>query len=220
MDNNTAIRVMVVDDHKIVRDGLRALLSPVEDITIVSEAENGAIALVNMDAAPCEVVIMDISMPEMNGIDTTQRMLERHPGARVLALSMYQEELYIKRMLKAGARGYVLKNTGREELIHAIRTLHQGEKYFTAEVLAVSDPEGNGDFGKNLQNSQSNTITLTRREKEILRLISQEYTNKEIGEKLFISQRTVDTHRRNLVKKLGVKNTAGLVRYAILHGIT
>ncbi len=212
------IRVLIADDHKIIRVGLRGLIELSQDIEVVAEAENGTEVLELVKKKKVDVVLMDIDMGHTSGIETTQRLKNDHPDINVLGLTMHEEQEYIIEMLQAGASGYLLKNTGLEELLTAVRTAAKGDSYFSQQVSAtllqaithrkVAPAGGNG-----------HNIPLSEREIEVLRLISQEHSNGEIAEKLFISIRTVDTHRRNLLEKLQVKNTAGLVKYAIEKGI-
>ena len=160
---------------------------------------------------------MDIDMGETNGIDATIEVKKNYPDVNILALSMHGEHNYILKMLEAGATGYILKNAGKEEMLTAIISVASGNSYFSREVSSrlieyLNKPQ------VNIKNTDKD-IPLTNREIEILKLIAQEYSNSEIAEELFISVRTVDTHRRNLIEKLGVKNTAGLVRFAIRKGL-
>lgn len=211
------IRVLIADDHKIVRDGLKVLLSDVGDIEVVAEAATGDEVIGWLDSIEADVVIMDVNMPRRNGIETTEVIGKQYPKTRVVALSMFNEDGYIRKMLNAGALSYLLKDCGKTELVTAIRKVIKGESYFPENVSKIVMSR----FMTNKTNQATATfpaeVKLTKREKEILTLIAQENTNREISEKLFISQRTVDTHRRSLIQKLCVKNTAGLVRYAVMH---
>ena len=161
-----------------------------------------------------DVILMDIDMGQSSGIDTTAIVRDRYPQTHVLVLSMHSDINYIVSVLDAGATGYVLKNTGKDELLTAIKTVAGGDTYYSSQVSSRLVEHLHSR--KRITNPQSSgSIPLTKREVEVLRLIASEYSNPEIAEKLFISIRTVDTHRRNLIEKLGVKNTAGLVKYAI-----
>jgi len=210
------IKVLIADDHKIIRVGLRGILEREEDIEVIGEAEDGNDVIEVLKNNVTDVVLMDIDMGRSNGIDTTQKVKASYPDVHILALTMHEEQDNIVRMLEAGASGYLLKNAGREELLAAIHTVVKGDSYFSNTVSAT--------LLKVLTNlkrksssipSNNNNTPLSNREIEVLRLIAQEYSNGEIAEKLFISVRTVDTHRRNILDKLQVKNTAGLVKYAI-----
>lgn len=209
------INILLADDHQIIRDGIKSLIYGIEDIEIVAEACSGlqVLEFLTNKKAKVDVVLLDINMPELNGIETALKIHQGFPDVKILCLTMHEEEGYISKVLQAGALGYILKKTGKEELIAAIRSVYSGATYISKEV-------GNILFQKIAKNSETqpnsfNEILLTQREKEILQLIASEYTNPEIAEKLFISTRTVDAHRRNLLEKLAVKNTAGLVKYAI-----
>jgi DNA-binding NarL/FixJ family response regulator len=209
------INVFIVDDHQIVRDGVKALLKKVEGIKIIDEASNGKEALkcVRSIHKEIDVIIMDITMPEMDGILATRLILKEFPNIKILGLSMHDDESHLISMLQEGALGYVLKTTGKAELVHAISRVAEGQSYFDRQASSkLLNYLSNKDKHK-----KSKDTELTAREKEVLLLIAEELTNAEIAEKLFLSPRTIDTHRRNLLQKLNVKNTAGLVKYAMKH---
>lgn len=210
----TIYKILIVDDHKIVRDGIRSLLQDETDLKIVDEAENGKDALEKIIEYNPDLVLMDINMPVMNGIDCTKETTKKHPAVKVLALTMLNELEHIKNMLASGANGYILKNSGKDELTRAIRAVMAGHNYFSEEVKDAIMTEmfrKKSVPGKIL----GEKIPLTSRELDVLKLILQEYTNQEIADKLFLSVRTVDAHRRNLLEKTGARNTAGLVKYAL-----
>lgn len=216
------IKILLVDDHKIIRDGIKALIQSEPNIHIIGECSDGVEVVPFLEKNDVDVVLMDINMPKMNGIETTSFVSEKFPNVGVLALTMHDEEGYISKVLKAGALGYVLKHLGKSELIKAIIKVANKENYFSDDVAAImmskymkSGSTSSNPPLKKVSNSLISIDELTKREIEILSLISEEMTNNEIGEKLFISPRTVDTHRRNLLQKLGVKNTAGLVKFAV-----
>lgn len=210
------IKVLLVEDHKILRDGLKAALSGNKEIKVIGECEDGNQVLEFLEKNDIDVILMDIKMPIMNGIDTTQLVIEKYPTVKIIALSMYNEEAYIMKIFKAGASGYVLKNTSISEMIDGIKKVYAGEIFYSLEVANIMVSKYMNKTIKAKTKNTSITIDdLTKREKEIIKLISNEYTNQEIADKLFISARTVDTHRRNLLQKLGVKNTAGLVKFAM-----
>lgn len=215
------IKILLVDDHKIIRDGMKALLFGNSDIEIVGECNDGDEVLPFLEKNEVDVIIMDINMPVLNGIDATTKIIEKYPEMKILALSMHNEEGYISKILKAGAMGYVLKNTGKKELIEAISKVYENGNYFSDEVATImmSKYMKNNNSRQKQPRSLARVENLTKREVEILSLIAEEMTNVEIGDKLFISPRTVDTHRRNLLQKLGVKNTAGLVKFAMQNGL-
>jgi DNA-binding NarL/FixJ family response regulator len=209
------INIIIADDHKIFREGLAELLSKSEDLNVLGDAGNRDEILALLLTKDVHVVIMDIDMGETSGIALTREIRSANPEIRILALSMHGEKNYIVKMLEAGASGYILKNAGKEEMINAIRTVANGDTFLSSQVSArlidhITNPE---------KKQKQEGIPLTDREIEVLRLIADEYSNSEIAEKLFISIRTVDTHRRNLLEKLQVKNTAGLVKYAINKGL-
>jgi len=214
MADDSEIRILLVDDHKIVRDGIKSLLSDVPGCVFVGEAENGLDALEKASEITPDLIILDINMPVMDGITCAKKLAERHPEIKVLALTMLNEQEYIKNMIAAGAHGYLLKNSGKDELVKAIHSVMEGGNYFSNDVkdaifmqiIRKKNPQGK-IIGE--------PIPLTRREKDVLRLIVEEFTNQEIADKLFISVRTVDAHRRNLLEKTGARNTAGLVKFAI-----
>ena len=214
---NAPIDLLVVDDHRMIRDGIRASLSSVAHLRVADEAADGEEALTKLAQHPeVRVVVMDISLGgREDGVAVTRRMTEQFPAVRVLALTMHDEEAHITSMLQAGAAGYLLKATGMSELVTAIETVAQGESYFSQEVSATMMRRFMKHQASQNPSAISSPEQLTRREREVLVLIAEGYTNPEIAEKLFISPRTVDTHRRNLILKLDAKNTAGLVRYAI-----
>lgn len=210
------IRILLVDDHMLVRSGIKNSLLNHNHLDVLAEAKNGIEALEHLEKTAFDLIIMDLSMPEMNGTEATKIISERYPDVNVLILSMHNEESHIREALKAGAIGYILKNINMDEFLEAIETVAKGEPYFTREVsVKIMNQLVRGKESDH----SDNLSRLTKREIEILKLISEEYTNHEIADKLFISSRTVDTHRRNLIQKLQAKNTAGLVRYAIRNKI-
>ncbi|MCG8390449.1 MAG: response regulator transcription factor [Cytophagales bacterium] len=214
------VRVLIVDDHQIIRDGIKALLNKVDGIRIKAEASNGFQALEILDKhhESLDLVVMDIKMPAMDGIEATHQVRKKFPGVKVLALTMHDDEAHVIKMLQEGAAGYVLKTTGKAELAEAIQKVAQGETYFdkqaSEKILQFFSKEGAPKEKKEFVDP-----CLTSREIEVLKLIAEEYTNPEIAEKLYLSPRTVDTHRRNLLQKLQAKNTAGLVKYALRHDL-
>lgn len=209
------IKIILVDDHKLVRDGIRAQLVNDHKYWIIDEASDGQEALnILKEDSKANIIIMDINMDGMDGITCTEEIIKLYPDKKVLALTMLTENQHIKQMLKAGASGYLLKNCEEEELKKAIDTIHEGGTYFSPEVTRIIMNNLSGKKSSAFRNRSSH-IPLTQREKEVLRLILKEFTNKEIAEELFISQRTVDAHKRNLLEKTGSKNVAGLVIFAI-----
>lgn len=213
------IHILVVDDHQVVREGIVSLLEENDRMVVLGTAANGEEALARISHLPPRplVVLMDINMPILDGIAATERMFEEHKDAvRVLALTMVNQELYIQRMLSAGAYGYLLKDCDKLELYQAIEAVHGGNTYFSPEVsqtvLRAMTPHR--------PSRAANPIhSLSKRELEVLALIVQDLGNQDIADRLFISPRTVESHKQNLLSKTGVKNVAGLVVYAIKHGL-
>ncbi|MCB0657383.1 MAG: response regulator transcription factor [Saprospiraceae bacterium] len=209
------IRIFIADDHKIFRDGLVSLLSREDDMIVVAQAASGKEVLEQLHTVSPDLLILDIHMPGMPGEAICKWVKEQSPQMPVLVLSMHDESTYILKMLEAGASGYLLKEAGATELLQAIRTVAKGDTYYSQHVSQTILHQ----LIRGKQQRETNRIPLTKRELEVLRLIAEEYSNQEIADKLFISVRTVDTHRTNIIDKLDVKNTAGLVRYALKHGL-
>lgn len=207
------INLLIADDHQVVIDGLRSLLSLEADFNVVGEALNGKMVLEALKDQKVDVVLLDINMPVMDGIETAKLMREHYPDVKILILTMYNKPEFIRNILDAGASGYVLKNAGKEELIDAIRKVVRGEGYFSLSVTKTM-------MESFKSGSDSNKVELTKRERGVLTLIAEGDKSSEIAEKLFLSTNTVNTHRKNLLSKLNIKNTAGLVRYAIKNGFT
>ena len=210
------IKVLLADDHKIVRDGIKLMLDSQAGIDVVAEAGNGNEVLDKLQDNYIDIVVMDINMPEMDGITATKKIKEEFPDTKVLALTMSNDDLHIRQMIQAGASGYIMKSAGRSDLKDAIMTIMDGKHYFSDEAtnsIMMDLVKGKG------KPSSPDLVHITDRELEILELIIKEYTTQEIAEKLFISSRTVDAHRRNLLQKTGARNTAGLVKYAFKHNI-
>lgn len=210
------VKVLLADDHKIVRDGIKLMLETQIGIDVIAEANNGREALQKLNNSVIDIVVMDINMPEMDGITATKEIKSIYPDVKVLALTMSNDDLHIRQMIQAGASGYIMKSAGRAELKDAINSVMNGKHYFSDEAthsIMMDLVKGKG------KPSSPDAVHITDRELEILELIIQEFTNQEIAEQLFISSRTVDAHRRNLLQKTGARNTAGLVRYAFQNNI-
>ncbi len=210
-DTEAPIRLLIADDHPLIIDGLRTSLSRDESVNIVTHATNGSEVLDALRKQDVDVILLDINMPGMNGFETLKKIVPEFPEVKILILSMYDKPEFIHSLIENGASGYLLKNTNRDEMIYAIQKVHHGNIYFSEEVKRILKKE---------EEAAGHHEQLTKREKEILKLIAQEKTTSEIAEMLFISTHTVDTHRKNLLAKLGVKNAAGLVKFAIEYGIT
>jgi DNA-binding NarL/FixJ family response regulator len=210
-------KILIADDHQLVIDGIKLMLSTEADLECVAEAHTGEEVLNYLRSYTVDLVILDINMPEMNGAETCRMLQREFPEVRVLALSMLKEVSLIKLMLKNGAHGYVLKHAGKEEIILGIRKVLAGQHYYSEEVSEIIMASLAGQSVK--KKPQSPFPQLSRREKQVLQLIVDEFTTAEIAEKLHISFGTVETHRRNILIKLGARNTAGLVRTAIEYGL-
>lgn len=213
-----SINLAIADDHKIFREGLKAILEDQPSFRIMVEAGNGQELIQLLSEKTPDVVLMDIKMPVMDGMQATAYIQEHFPGVKVLALSMYHEDKYIVNMMKAGASGYILKNAEPREIVDAVTTVHAREFYFNERLSVTLVKQLLGERGGIRDDGQKN-VELNERETEILALICQECTNVEIAEKLFLSVRTVEGYRTRLFEKIGSKNVAGLVIYAIKHGI-
>lgn len=209
-------RILIVDDHKIIREGIRSMLSDVNSIEFIGEAENGQIAIELLKTMTPDIILADINMPGMSGIEFTRETIGKYPQMKIIGVSMHNDESHIRAMIEAGASGYILKNSGKEELVNALETVSRGSTYFSEEV---KESIMNSLLHKSPRDQSGAEVGLSDRELEVLELIAKEFTNNEIAEKLFLSPRTVDAHRRNLLEKTGSRNTAGLVRYAIEHNL-
>lgn len=207
------IKVAIADDHAIVRDGIKQLLETEEYIKIIGEAANGIEAIRLVETQQPDILIMDISMPKMTGIDATKKLQEKQVATKILILSMFDKEEYVLKAVELGAFGYLLKDTSKDKFIKAIHTIHEGSKYFSSEISNVIINQ----YLSTVQNVaiKKEKELLTRREKEILALIIKGYNNKKIAESLDISVRTIETHRLNIMKKLHVNNAAELVRITL-----
>ena len=210
------IHIALTDDQQLFRQGLAALISSVEGFELVMEADNGIDCLDKLSKITKypDIILMDMEMPGMDGIELNGELHKRYPSIKVIVLSVHANERLIARMIEAGASGYLIKNCDREELITAIKTVMQSGHYINSQVLQAIQHSA-GKKNKELKNISHIPIDLTEREKEILVLICKERSNSEIAEELFISVRTVEGHRNNLLMKTGCKNTAGLVVFAI-----
>ncbi len=211
------IKVVIADDHAIVREGVRMILAKEKDIEVVGEAEDGQQALQLVETQRPTVVVMDISMPGMGGVEATQTLKERHPQVAVLALTMHEDESYVFQLLRAGASGYVLKRAAAQDLVQAVRAAAKGEAFLYPSVArkVVEDYLKRVEAGEERERYDG----LTEREKEILTHIAQGLSNQQIAEKLFISIKTVQTHRAHILEKLGLHDRTELVRYAIRKGL-
>jgi len=206
-------RLALVDDHKMFRSGLRFLLNDIPEIKVVGEASNGLEFLDMAANEIIDIVLMDINMPEMNGLEATCEALKLYPKLKIIVLSMHGEEEYYDQMVEAGVQGFLLKNSGVEELNAALQAVINGGTYFSQELLVgILDKKKQKQF-------QTEVVKLTQRELEVLTLICEGFCNTDIAEKLFISHRTVDRHRSNLLSKTGCPNSTSLVMYAVKNKI-
>jgi len=205
-------RILLADDHAVVRQGFKMLLSAQPDMEIVGEAANGREAVESAESLRPDVVVMDVAMPELNGIEATRRLAASAPHTRVIALSMHKDSVYVREILRAGARGYLLKDSGTEDLVSAIRAVAKGESYLSPAVSnAVLD-----DYRRHVTNPID---LLTSREREVLQMLAEGKTNKEIAGVLNLSVYTVDAHRGRIMEKLNLHSINDLVRFAVRNGI-
>lgn len=209
------IKVIIADDHQMFIEGIKSLLVGEKEMSIVGEAANGKLLLELLEKQFADVVLLDISMPVMDGLEAAKIIRQKYPATRIIMLTMHNNAEFVFGLINAGATGYILKNTGKTELVSAINTVHGGKTYYSEDVTQTI-----------LQNIQQKPAAekvaaaqLTPREKDILCLIAKEYNTQEIADELFISTHTVETHRKNLLNKLNAKNIAGLVKYAIQSGL-
>jgi DNA-binding NarL/FixJ family response regulator len=211
-------KTLIVDDHKLFLEGLRYVLSKIPDVEIVGEAANGETAVEMVVNTGAEWVLMDVNMPHSDGIMATLQLKKIKPEIKIIAVTMYEDYSNIQQMIKAGADGYVLKNTGSGELLNAFETIEKGESYYSPSILNTLLRRSVPAPGRNsfLLNPQE---LLTAREKEILPLLVEGLTSAEIAERLFVSESTVISHRKNILHKLNLKNTSALVKYAIENGL-
>jgi two-component system, NarL family, nitrate/nitrite response regulator NarL len=209
------IRIWIADDHQMVIDGLKALLETEQDIEVVGTATDGQqlLAAMKNQKSPVDLILLDINMPNMDGLEAAKALRKSFPKIKILVLSMYNKPIFIKNLIEEGVSGYILKHTGKEELLEAIHKIMNGQDYFSAEVTNVimtsfraKDP--------------SAQVRLTKRELEILNLLTKALTTAEIANRLFLSTYTIDTHRKNLLSKLNLKNTPALVKYALENDLT
>jgi len=212
-----SVRVLLADDHKIMRDGLRALLDKVADVQVVAEAENGRDAVRMAKELKPNVIIMDMSMPELNGIDATRQILEEFPEMRVIALSMHSDKRFLSQVFRAGAVGYLLKDCAFDELALAVQSVVKGEKYLSPKLTNVVVDNFMRPSSLSLP---AVSMTLTPREREVIQLIAEGETTKQIATQLHVSIKTIETHRSQLMQKLGVNSVAQLTKFAIREGLT
>lgn len=205
------INILIADDHQLMIDGIKSTMQQIKDFDVIAEANNGfqVLEMLETGIRP-DIILMDINMPKLDGLECTRKVTKKYPDVKVIALSQYDEKHFVKRMVKNGASGYLLKDSDKDILEKAIRAVHRGEQYYSDKLtMRLVEQE--------LKTTNTSKLfpRLTEREKEILNLIGNELSSVEIADKLFISLHTVESHRANLIHKAGVKNTAGLVRWAV-----
>ncbi len=205
------IGIIIADDHVIFRKGLRTVLNEIPFIKVIAEASDGADLLNILKKNTADIILMDINMPRMDGIEATQKVLDKYPETEVIALTMHEEISYFNKMIEAGAKGFLLKKTNKEQLEAAIKAVFYGETYFSEEFVISTKP--------NIQPNKNLEIDISEREKEVLKLIAKGYSNQEIAKKLFLSKRTVDGHKARLFEKTGAKNSPNLIMFAIKNGL-
>jgi two-component system, NarL family, response regulator NreC len=211
--SSSTIRILLADDHTILRQGLKLILSSQPDLQVIGEAANGNEVVQLAQELRPDIVLLDVAMPELNGIDATRRMMETNPKLRILVLSMHKEAVYVREILRAGARGYLLKDVIDTELLSAVRSVARGDGYVSPAVSSALL----SDYRQNIHDPID---LLTKREREVLQLIAEGKTNKEVAAKLNLSVYTVDSHRGKIMEKLNLHSTGELVRFAIKHGLT
>ena len=206
--------ILIADDHTMFVDGMESILKGESDLFVTGRSYNGPSVIEFLSGNNVDIVLLDVNLPGMNGIEVCKEITNHYPTVKVHAISMFNEESFVSEILNNGAKGYILKNTGREELLKAIRTVAKGESYFSNEV---TETIMKGLMNQRKASSKSSAFfpKLSRREKEVLKLIAQEFTTQEIADSLFISLKTVESHRSSLLSKLNARNSVGLVRIAL-----
>lgn len=212
-----SVKVLLADDHRIVRDGLRSLLEQQGDVDVVWEAQNGRDAVELAGNMSPDVVVMDITMPDLNGIEATRRILATNPSTHVIALSVHSDYRYVLEMFKAGASGYLIKDCAFEELVQAIRTVAKNRKYLSPAIANVVI-----EACLRLASKSDSSVyrVLTSRQREVLQLLGEGYSTKNISARLGMSHKTVESHRRQIMNRLGIHNIADLTKYAVREGLT
>lgn len=210
-----SIKVLLADDHQIIREGLRSLVDRETDMDVVAEADNGRQAVQLNEKHTPDVVIMDINMPDLNGMEATRQIMSTTPSVKIVALSMLSDQRFITGMIKAGASGYLLKDCAFKELSQAIRTVADGKIYLSPAISGAIR-----EFVSELPEVGATSVDLTAREREVIQLIAEGKSTKEIAEVLHVSVKTIETHRQNVMRKLRISSVAELTKYAIREGLT
>ena len=212
------IKILIADDHTMFADGVASILDAENDLTVIGHTPTGAGVFEMIKKQEPDILLLDVNLLDTSGIEVSKKLNSEHPAIKILAISMFNEESFITEILNSGAKGYILKNTDKDELLKAIRTVHVGQTFFSE---AVTETIMRG-LMKNQSNSSAKTPNLpkiSRREKEVLELIAQEYTTQEIADRLFINLKTVESHRSSLLAKFNARNSVGLVRSAMEKGV-
>jgi len=212
------IRLILADDHQMMREGLRAIAEKEPDLQVVGEARNGQETVNLVPTSGAHIVVMDVAMPDLNGIEATRKILSRHPHIGIVALSAHANKEYIREMLRAGASAYVLKQRAGEELVRAIREVAHGKKYLSPDIAAGVVDEYVALSG--IRQERPAFVTLTDREREVLQQLAEGRTTKEMADLLHVSVKTIETHRRNIMEKVNLHSVAELTKYAIREGVT
>jgi DNA-binding NarL/FixJ family response regulator len=212
-----SIRILLADDHKIIRDGLRSLLEKEPDLEVIAEAGDGTTTVKLARKLKPEVVIMDITMPDLNGIEATRQIMAELPNVKVIALSMHSDRRFVVGMLKAGASGYLLKDCAFDELIHTVHTVVKNRTYLSPRITNIVVD----DYLRQVSTTNSSVISvLTAREREVLQLLAEGKTTRQIADHLYLSVKTIETHRRQIMDKLDIHSIAELTKYALREGLT
>ncbi len=214
MIEQASIKLLLVDDHELVLKGLRSIIEEQSGIEVIGEAKDGIEALSILKKSDVDIVVTDFKMPHMNGLELTKHIKQYYPHLKVLVLTLFKDKEYVTSILEAEADGYLLKNVGQQELVHAIQHIINNGTYYSQEIVSILKTEI-----KEKHSKQDILKELSKRELEVIALICQEYSSNEIAEKLFISKATVDVHRKNILQKTEAKNLVGLIRFAIQNGI-
>jgi DNA-binding NarL/FixJ family response regulator len=213
-----SIRLIIADDHQMMREGLRAIVEKQADLQVVGEASNGQETIHLVPTSGARIVVMDVAMPDLNGIEATRKILSQHPKIGIVALSAHANKEYIREMLRAGASAYVLKQRAGEELVRAIREVANGHKYLSPDIARGVVDEYVALSG--IRRERPAFVTLTDREREVLQRLAEGRTTKEMADVLHVSVKTIETHRRNIMEKLNLHSVAELTKYAIREGVT
>jgi two-component system response regulator NreC len=217
MENKTQIKILLADDHNMVREGFRSLIEKAADMQVVAEANNGRMAVLQAKEHMPNIIIMDIAMPELNGIEATRQILGQMPSIKVIALSMHSDRRFVLRMLEVGASGYLTKEDTSKELFEALRTVLTGKMYLSPSIAGIVVDQATGHSPRRMSHSG---MELTPREREVLQLLAEGRSTKHIASHLSVSVRTVETHRRRLMEKLDIHSLSGLTKYAVREGLT